>query len=104
MLKAHFILSTFLLASATIVRAETAPPAKVPGDQGIASVNKNLEKNPDNKGLQNAAERLQANREKHQEQMKKREAHKQMKVERHDMKTERHGNMSRPEKPGRPGK
>jgi len=104
MLKAHVIFSVLFLASTSIAQAQTTPPAKVPGDQGIASVNKNLEKNPDNKGLQNAAERLKTNREKHQEQMKKREDHKEMKAERHEGKTERPGNMSRPEKPGRPGK
>lgn len=100
----HYILSALLLASASIAQAQTTPPAKVPGDQGIASVNKNLEKNPDNKGLQNASEHLKKNREKHQEQMKKREDHKEMKGEHRAGSGERHGNMSRPEKPGRPGK
>lgn len=104
MLKAHFIFSAVFLASAAIAQAQTPPPAKVPGDQGAASVNKNLEKNPDNKGLQNAAEHLKDNREKHLEQMKKRERHTESKAERHERGTEHHENMSRPEKPGRPGK
>jgi Skp family chaperone for outer membrane proteins len=104
MLKTHFILSALFLAATSVTQAQTTTPAKVPGDQGAASVNKNLEKNPDNKGLQNAAERLKTNKEKHLEQMKKREDHKEMKTERHEMKSERQGGNSRPEKPGRPGK
>jgi hypothetical protein len=34
---------------------------KKPLTQGISSVDKNLEKHPDNKGLQNASKRLKAN-------------------------------------------
>ena len=102
--KPCLIFSALLFSTATLALAETTPPAKVPGDQGITSVNKNLEKNPDNKGLRNAAEHLKENREKHQEQMKKRQEHKEMKGEHREAHTERHDSMSRPEKPGRPGK
>lgn len=104
MFRTVYILPALFLVSASIAQAETSTQTKVPGDQGIASVNKNLEKNPDNKGLKNASEHLKQNREKHLEQVKRREEHKEMKAERNEMKGDRHGNMARSERPGRSGK
>jgi hypothetical protein len=45
----------------------SAPSPKTPLTQGTSSVDKNLERDPDNKGLQNAAERQQRNRERFDE-------------------------------------
>ncbi len=52
-------------------------PTHVPLSQGVTSVNSNLAKDPDNKGLQNASEKLEANQtriaEKRADQAEKRE-------------------------------
>jgi len=102
MQKINYIFTVILLVSASLAQAQTTTlPAKVPGDQGIASVNKNLEKNPDNKGLQTASEQLKKNRVKHQEQMEKR---KEDKAEHSGGNSEHHGAMNRSARPGRPGK
>jgi Skp family chaperone for outer membrane proteins len=107
MTKLSYISAVILLAAASAAHAQTpAATPKLPGDQGAASVDKNLAKDPDNKGLLNADEQLT----KHAEQMKKR-------TEKHDdqmeKKTERSGNhekmeragkIERPEKMERPGK
>ena len=86
----------------------TAPAQKLPGDQGLASVNKNLEKNPENKGLQNASEQLKRNQLKHAEHMEKRaekrEEHRVKKAERAEKHAQHHEAMGRPAKIERPGK
>src|SRR3990170_18002 len=87
------------------------PAAKQPLDQAIKSVDKNLARDPDNKGLQNAAERLQTNQERYEkkraEQKAKRQEHKddqaEKRVERPE-KAERPERAERPEKAGRPGR
>ena len=90
------------------------PAAKQPLDQAMESVDKNLARDPDNKGLQNAAERLQTNQEryknKREEQNAKRLAKKNKQAEKkakreeaeHRVKAERPERPARPEKPGRP--
>ncbi len=52
-----------LACAAAGVQAQTAPtaPAPTPMVQGLSSVEKNLERDPGNKGLQNAQQRLQDN-------------------------------------------
>src|SRR5260370_41303975 len=40
--------------------------AKVPGQQGLNSVDRNLAKDPDNQGLKNAQRRLERNEERHE--------------------------------------
>lgn len=46
----------------------TAPAPQAPLTQGISSVDRNLERDPDNKGLQTASDRLKANQERLEEQ------------------------------------
>jgi hypothetical protein len=60
-IKMNPIATALLLASISIAHAETA---NQPVSQGAASVNKNLSKDPDNKGLQNASGQLKENEEK----------------------------------------
>lgn len=103
------VATVFLLSVAgTSYAADTA--AKQPLDQAIKSVDKNLAKDPDNKGLQNAAGRLQANKERHDEKRAERAAKRQDKKERHaeraerPEKTERPERAERPEPMGRPGR
>ena len=86
---------------------------KQPMDQAIKSVDKNLAKDPDNKGLNNAAERLQTNKER---QAKKREAQKAKRDAKRDRqaarrsehnkaeRTERMEKAERPEAMGRPNR
>lgn len=109
MIKLSHIATALLLASISVAHAETA---NQPVSQGAASVNKNLTKNPDNKGLQNAAERLQENEAKVAEkraaaEQKSDEAkHKKNREEKHDRmeRTNRDKMMERPAKPERPGR
>jgi hypothetical protein len=49
----------------------TTPTTQTPLTQGITSVDKNLERDPDNKGLQTASERLRINQERLEEQKAK---------------------------------
>jgi len=111
MTKLNYISAVILLAAASVAHAQTATTApKLPGDQGAASVNKNLTKDPDNKGLQNAAEQLKKNKAKHAEQMKKRSEKHEDQMEKKTERAERHETMERPakvertEKMDRPGK
>lgn len=64
-----------------------APKAPEPLSQARESVDKNLQKNPDNKGLQNADERLKANQERHEkkraEQNAKRKTRQAVNKEKH---------------------
>lgn len=80
MIKFNHLSLVVFLAAASLAHADTA--TKVPGEQGAASVKKNLEKDPDNKGLKNAEERHERNMERHKEQMEKRD---ERKAERHEM-------------------
>jgi len=52
-----------------------AQNAKEPGAQAIESVDKNLEKNSDNKGLKNAQQQLVKNKEKHAEKHAEHQTH-----------------------------
>ena len=101
-----FISAVILLATASVVHAQTAAP--LPGDQGLSSVNKNLEKHPDNKGLQNAAERHEQNHIKHNAQaerrMEKKEDNIAKKAERIESRAEYRETVGRPAKVERPGK
>lgn len=105
---------TLLLLSIAGTSHADDPATKQPLDQAMESVDKNLARDPDNKGLQNAAERLQTNKERHEE---KREAKEQKRHEKrlkqaekkakreeaeHRVKAERPGRPARPGKPGRP--
>lgn len=102
------VLIVGLLAAGTSFADEastTAPAPKLPGDQGLASVNKNLDKNPDNKGLQNAAAQLEKNRIKHEEQAEKRSEKREQHMEKRTERAERHDSAAnRPAKVDRPGK
>jgi len=90
--------------------------AKKPLDQAIESIDKNLAKDPDNKGLLNAAERLQTNKERYEQkraaQNAKRLEHSGDRAERAERperierpeKIERPERVARPEPMGRPGR
>jgi Skp family chaperone for outer membrane proteins len=111
MTKLNYISAVVLLAAASAAHAQTATTApKLSGDQGAASVGKNLAKDPDNKGLQNADEQLRKNRAKHAEQLKKRSEKHEEKMEKKTEHAESHDTMERPakiervEKIERPGK
>lgn len=107
MIKMSHVLTALLLTTISVAHAETA---NQPAAQGAASVNKNLGANPDNKGLQNASERLKENEDKvaekrgdadkkhdHHEKHEKHEKHEHM--DKHD-----HDKMEHPAKPERPGR
>lgn len=106
MTKFKLISVAIFLAAASGAHAQTAAP--LPGDQGLSSVNKNLEKNPDNKGLKNADEKLRQNQLKHkahaEKRIEKREKHREKKAERAEARAERHEAAGRPAKIERPGK
>jgi len=111
MTKLSYISAVILLAAASAAHAQTpAATPKLPGDQGAASVDKNLAKDPDNKGLLNADEQLKKNKAKHAEQMKKRTEKHDDQMEKKTERTESHermeraGKIERPEKMERPGK
>ena len=108
MIKMSHIATALLLASIAVAHAETT---NQPVAQGAASVDKNLSKTPDNKGLQNASEQLQDNKakiaEKRTEADKKSDAaknKKHKKDKKEHMEKAGHEKMGRPEKIERPGK
>lgn len=111
MTKLNYISAVVLLAAASVAHAQTPPTApKLPGDQGVTSVDKNLAKDPDNKGLQNADEQLRKNKAKHAEQLKKRTEKQEEKMEKKSGRAESHetmeraGKVERVEKMEHPGK
>jgi hypothetical protein len=65
------VLGTMLALTVFSAHAQTSPTTtgtvKKPLSQAIKSVGKNLSKDPDNKGLQNASEKLDANQQKIEE-------------------------------------
>jgi len=66
MTKFRLLLASGLVLSFAVAQAQTAntsTASKPPLTQAQTSVGGNLEKNPDNKGLKNAAERLKENQE-----------------------------------------
>lgn len=78
-----------LLATIGIANAET----KTPSAQGLDSVDKNLAKQPDNRGLKNAQTRIEANQKRHA-------LHKAAVAER----VEKPARPERPDHPERPGR
>ena len=106
MSRVKYLSAVILLAAASSAYAQTTAP--LPGDQGAASVNKNLAKNPENKGLQNASGQLEQNRLKHAEQEQKRieqqERYMEKKTERVETRAQHHDTPTRPTKAERPGK
>ena len=112
MIKMSHVLTALLLTTISVAHAETA---NQPVTQGAASVNKNLSNDADNKGLQNASERLKENEGKvaekradadkrHADARKEHEKHeKHEKQEKHEhMDKPDHDKMERPAKPERP--
>lgn len=88
-------------ATGTVTATTTT---RQPIAQGLSSVRKNLERDPDNKGLQNAEQRLTANmarQELHRTEREQRvETAKAERIER-VARVERVERMERPERPGR---
>lgn len=87
--------------TSTTSTGTTTPTAsrKAPLSQSITSVGRNLERYPDNKGLQNAYQRLERN----QERYESRSLERADRVERAE-KVERPERVERPEKVERPGR
>jgi len=92
-----FVASVFVLlfGVANAQSTSDSTSTRKPLDQGISSVEKNLEKNPDNKGLRNAKERLQENQERF-------EARKAERAERLAQRPDRPERAERAERPERP--
>jgi hypothetical protein len=88
-----------LFVGAVHAQTSTAKPSddKTPLTQGISSVDKNLEKKPDNKGLQNADKRLRANRDRIEARRVERDNDRAERAER----PERHERAERAERPER---
>jgi hypothetical protein len=91
-----------LFVGAAYAQTSTSKPSddKAPLTQGISSVDKNLEKKPDNKGLQNADKRLKANQERMEARRVKRDNDRAERAER----PERAERAERPEKTERSGR
>lgn len=73
------LLSAVLVGAGVAYAADPAPASgssKAPSGQAAESVQKNLDKKPDNAGLQNAAEKLEANEAKRERHMKEKEERK----------------------------
>lgn len=104
MIKSRHIAVIAMLAATGLAHAETSGTTPLPGDQGITSVNRNLEKIPDNKGLQNASEQLERNRLKHEGREEKREERHDLRHENRMNHAERHDGTSRPERIERPAR
>ena len=114
-IKMSHIVAALLFASVSVAHAETA---NQPVTQGEASVDKNLNKNKDNKGLQNADQRLEANQAKiaakradadktaDTAKQKKNKAERHERMENHERmeKMERMEKVERPDRIERPGK
>jgi hypothetical protein len=102
MIRIAYISAVVLLASSAVAQAQTSA---VPITQGAASVNKNLSKDPDNKGLQNASRQLQENQvkqaEKRTEQEKKQEMKKEAHTERNEVRHEKVEHPAKIEHPAR---
>ena len=111
MIRTSHIAIALLTATISFAHAQT-PPA--PAAQGDASVDKNLNKKPDNKGLQNADKKVEANEAKAAEKRaerredrreeRKEARRKDRKEDRHEERMERHEKMERPAKPERPAR
>lgn len=114
MIKMSHIATALLFASVAVAHAETT---NQPVAQGAASVEKNLSKNPDNKGLQNASEQLKENEAKIAEKRaeadktaddakhkKDKKIKKDKKVKHERIEKSGHDKMERPEKAERPAK
>jgi hypothetical protein len=88
------VVSTLFVGAAW---AQTGNPSddKAPMTQGAASVQKNLERDPDNKGLKNASARIKANQERF-------EANREKRADRREDRVERAEHFERPEHGGRP--
>lgn len=106
--------AAFLFGSTGTASAANTTASTGPLNQAISSVDKNLDKNPENPGLRTAAQRLERNKERLD--AKERETEKTERHERHHTrieKTERHARIEkveraekieRPEKAERPEK
>ena len=90
MIKMSHLATALLLASISVAHAETT---NQPVAQGEASVDKNLSKDKDNKGLQTADKRLEANEAKIAE--KRAEADKREDAKNKNKKEEKHEHMEK---------
>ena len=79
-IKTVIAIATLSLLSFASAGYAADPVTKQPLDQAIESVDQNLAKDPDNKGLQNAADRLQTNQQRQQEKRAEQEAKRQAKA------------------------
>ena len=98
-----------LLAAASVVMLATigmanAAETNVPGTQALDSVDKNLAKDPDNRGLENAQDRIERNQTRHaaHKAAMKARAEKAERIEKAE-RVEKAERPERPEHPDRPG-
>ncbi len=113
MSKLNYVAASLLLASLPFAYAQTASQ---PVSQGEASVDKNLSKNPNNPGLQNADQVLEQNEakvaakraaaaQKRQAARRREEMRENSQAEKHERENMgRPETMERPERPERPGR
>jgi TolA-binding protein len=109
MIKISHLVAALLFASISVAHAETP---NQPVSQGAASVDKNLARDPDNKGLQRASEQLEENQQKiaakrrlQEEKRQHREEENRVRRENRDHdRMERREKMERPAKIERPGR
>ena len=116
-IKAKFLAAScaaIVLGAVGIAKADDKTTTNVPGSQGLNSVDKNLARDPDNRGLTNARERIEDNiqdRKDRKADKAHKAAHAKDKV-RHDRddkgmraeKAERPDKANRPDHPERPGR
>lgn len=89
-------LAVALILGGVVVAKAADTDTKTPGAQGLESIDKNLRKHPDNRGLENAQDRHERNQE-------RRAAHKAHKIDRDDkVKAERPEKAERADKADRP--
>lgn len=94
----RFLAAGSLIVLLGVAHAQTSTTAAKPLDQGISSVDKNLQRDPDNKGLQTASERLKRNQRRIEEQRAARD----QRVD--DARAQRFDRGAIPERSGRPGR
>jgi hypothetical protein len=67
------VVSTLFVGAAWAQSSTNKPDDKMPMTQGAASVDKNLERDPDNKGLKNASNRIKRNQDRFEDRRDMRE-------------------------------
>jgi hypothetical protein len=100
------VVSTLFVGAAWAQSSTSKPDDKMPMTQGAASVDKNLERDPDNKGLKNAGNRIKRNQERFEDRRDKRADRREDRVERAERaeRPERAEHAERPDRAERSGR